>query len=180
MKFMYILPVGNADISILNSLAKKIVQVFICPTRILKRLGQPFYAYDPLRKQYHSARILKKIVDHAPEDTFKIVGITEVDLCTPVLTFVFGEAQLGGKAAVVSFHRLRQEYYSLPPNRDLLLQRITKEAIHEVGHTFGLVHCSDIRCVMSLSNTIKNIDLKESSFCRECLELLKNTNLDQY
>jgi len=95
--------------------------------------------------------------------------VTGVDLFIPVLTFVFGEAQLGGRAAVVSTFRLRSEAYGLPPDPELLLARLTREVLHELGHTYGLVHCTDSACVMASTTYVEQIDLKGPSFCTGCL-----------
>ena len=124
--------------------------------------------YAPERNQYHSTLILAQLLKHLPDDGGKIIGITSVDLYIPVLTFVFGESQLGGSGAVVSTYRLRNEYYGLPRDNNLLLQRIVKEAMHELGHAFGLIHCRDYECVMNSSTYVEGIDLKQDRFCREC------------
>jgi archaemetzincin len=94
--------------------------------------------------------------------------VTTRDLFIPVLTFVFGQAQLGGRLGVVSLARLKQEFYGLPENRDVFLQRAAKEALHEAGHLFGLVHCADHECAMALSTGVRQIDLKQASFCSPC------------
>jgi archaemetzincin len=86
----------------------------------------------------------------------------------PDPTYVFGEAQVGGTAAVVSLARLRQEHYGLTPDRTLLLERLRKESLHELGHTFGLVHCHSRDCVMYLSNTVVDVDTRGRDFCRGC------------
>ncbi len=104
--------------------------------------------------------------DHS--HSWRVLGVTEVDLYIPILTFVFGEAQLGGKFALVSAYRLRQEFYGLPADRDLLIDRLLKESVHELGHTVELTHCDDYRCVMAPSHAVEWIDLKESTFCRDC------------
>jgi archaemetzincin len=98
--------------------------------------------------------------------------VTEVDLYVPVLTFVFGEAQLADGGAVVSVHRLRQEFYGLPADPELLRWRMLKEALHELGHTYGLRHCPDYTCVMSASNGVERIDLKSADFCAACAQAL--------
>jgi len=89
-------------------------------------------------------------------------------LFVPVLTFVFGEAQLDGNCATVSFARLREEAYGLPAHEDVLRERLLKEAIHELGHTFGLRHCADWRCVMTSSHAVERLDVKSAEFCGEC------------
>jgi archaemetzincin len=103
----------------------------------------------------------------------RILAVTSVDLFIPVLTYVFGEAQLGGPAAVVSTNRLRSEKYGLPPDPETLISRLEKEAVHELGHTFGLFHCSEPACVMHASTYVEEIDPKEASFCATCLQALR-------
>jgi archaemetzincin len=100
--------------------------------------------------------------------TWRVLGVTPVDLYIPILTFVFGEAQLGGKCSLVSYARLRQEFYGLPADVNLLARRLLIESVHELGHTLELHHCDDYRCVMSSSHAVEWIDLKEQRFCHEC------------
>lgn len=130
--------------------------------------------YSEERDQYHSTLILSQILKNLPNNVEKIVGITHVDIFIPILTFLFGEAQLGGKGAIVSTYRLRNEFYGLPPNNQLLYNRTLKEVLHELGHTLGLVHCQDYECVMHFSTFVEDIDLKKSKFCRVCQEMLKS------
>ena len=124
--------------------------------------------YSPDRGQYHSTLILAQLVKHLPHNDAKIIGITNHDLYIPILTFLFGESQLEGAAAVISTHRLHNEFYGVPHDRELLITRTGKEALHELGHTFGLVHCPDYRCVMHSSTYVEDIDIKEGKFCAEC------------
>ncbi len=131
---------------------------------------QRFHA--PQREQYHATLLLAEMLRHRPAGAGHIVGITEVDLYVPVLTFVFGQAQLGGPGAVISVMRLHPEYYGLPPNEGLLLDRAVKEVVHELGHGFGLVHCPDYSCVMSSSTYVEDVDLKQDGFCSDCQDLL--------
>ena len=98
----------------------------------------------------------------------KILGVTAVDLFIPILTYVFGEAQLDGIGALVSMHRLNNRLYGLPDNDQLLRERLNKEAIHELGHTFGLLHCSTPGCVLSASTYVEDIDQKSDQVCHEC------------
>jgi archaemetzincin len=132
--------------------------------------------FNARRNQYHSTDILEHLLKHMPQDTGRILAVTDLDLYIPILTFVFGEAQLRGRAAVVSCHRLRNEFYGLPQNNTLLLERLVKEAIHELGHTFGLVHCENPMCVMHASTYVEEIDLKDYHFCPDCNALLKNAS----
>jgi archaemetzincin len=129
-----------------------------------------FYSMD--RNQYHSTLLLAQLLKFLPEDGEKIVGVTDVDIFIPILTFLFGEAQLAGKGALVSTYRLNNHFYGLPKDDELLYQRAMKEILHELGHTFGLIHCPDYECVMNSSTYVENIDLKRNRFCLGCQKKL--------
>ena len=129
--------------------------------------------YSPDRGQYNATLILAHLLRYLPEPGAKIVGITNVDFFIPVLTFVFGQAQLNGPGAVVSTYRLRNEYYGLPPSASLLEERTVKEVVHELGHTFGLVHCDDYSCVMHASTFVEEVDLKRADYCSACAAELR-------
>ncbi len=146
------------------------------------RLRRPWFdpegAFDPSRGQYRATSLLQMLLEDSQEDQAeRVLGVTSVDLFAPVLTYVFGEAQLNGRAAVVSCHRLRAEAYGLPPDPALLFQRLHKEAVHELGHTYGLLHCPDVRCVMRASSYAEEIELKGERFCEACRALLAQRNV---
>jgi len=124
--------------------------------------------YSPERDQYHATLVLASLLRALPDPNGKILGITSVDLFVPVLTFVFGQAQLDGPGALLSTFRLRNEYYGLGPDETMLLDRVIKEAVHELGHSFGLVHCPDADCVMSSSTYVEEVDLKGDWYCSRC------------
>lgn len=128
----------------------------------------PAIAFDPRRRQYNSTTLLAELLKHVPAVGVRIVAVTDLDLFIPVLTFVFGEAQFDGRAAIVSTHRLRNSFYGLADDPKLLLSRLDKEVVHELGHTFGLVHCRDYRCAMHASTSVEGVDLKGAELCREC------------
>jgi archaemetzincin len=100
-------------------------------------------------------------------DTWRLLGITGHDLYIPILTVVFGHVQLRGRCAVVSGHRLGQEYCGLPRVSELFHKRLLKESVHEIGHTLSLSHCEDYRYAMSPSHGVEWIGLKSRRFCRE-------------
>ncbi len=129
----------------------------------------PELAFDPSRGQYNSRTMLAHLLRQQRRSSAKVLGVAGVDLFIPVLTFVFGEAQLDGHAAVVSIHRLLEEPYGLPPDPERLARRLAIESIHELGHTYGLVHCHDGECVMASSTYVEEIDLKTDRFCERCL-----------
>ncbi len=129
----------------------------------------PEAAFDRSRGQYSSTRMLRQLLDGAAETTTWILGVASVDLFAPVLTYVFGEAQLDGTVAVVSLQRLRPEAYGLPRDDELLFRRLLKESVHELGHCFGLVHCLAPTCVMHASTYVEDIDLKSDQYCQACI-----------
>jgi archaemetzincin len=136
------------------------------------RVAEPDVAFDGGRRQYNSTLFLRALGARVNESRARVLGITERDLFIPMLTFVFGQAQLEGAVALVSTARLRQEFYSLTPDPELLRARLHKEVAHEMGHTLGLVHCPDKTCVMSLSTAILHVDRKQAGFCVSCRQLL--------
>jgi len=132
----------------------------------------PEAAFDPSRGQYHSTALLAALLSDPGAGDDRVLGVTAMDLFIPVLTYVFGEAQVPGRAAVVSSHRLRSELYGLDPDAELLAERLAKEAVHELGHTYGLIHCQDPECVMRASTYVEEIDLKSATFCARCRRAL--------
>jgi archaemetzincin len=173
-KTIYVLPLGVIEPALLGEISRGINLAFGYQVEIMAITTNPSYAFEARRQQYYSGKILEKLTQKLPSDGAKIIGVTSVDLATPVLTFVFGEAQLNGTASVISINRLRQEFYELIPNQKLLIHRTVKETIHELGHTFGLLHCSDSECVMHFSSNITGIDQKDVNFCTKCLQILQN------
>jgi archaemetzincin len=171
MRIVTLVPVGGVGRSHLEALAEGLTHRLRAACSIHPEPLDLDFAFNPLRAQYHSSEILKALTQHAWQETWRLLGVTEADLYIPILTFVFGEAQLGNTSALVSLHRLRQEYYGLPTDPQILSQRLLKEALHELGHTFGLHHCPDYRCVMSSAHGVERIDLKSSEFCTSCASL---------
>ncbi len=175
MKLFYLASIGAADEEVLAIVETSLWQEFGFAIQRLEPLPEPSYAYDPKSGQYSSSLIVKRLVELCPADAVRLLALTEKDIFIPMLTFVFGQAQLKGPAALVSLARLRQEFYRLPPNRMLLTARTIKEALHEVGHTFGLVHCRDMGCTMSLATNVQQLDMKGSGFCTGCRVLLRES-----
>jgi archaemetzincin len=165
---IYLLPIGEVADDILGAVGTGLWRSFGYETAVLHRLPIPASALDQVRKQYNSVAILREVAARVPQGAVKLLGITTVDLFIPMLSFVFGQAQVGGAAALVSLARLHQEFHGIPPNHALFLSRAIKECVHETGHTFGLTHCPDVACPMSLSNTIRQVDDKGDELCGNC------------
>jgi archaemetzincin len=165
-------PRGDVTLEILDDLAAELARVFHVSCHVNGARLLANFAFDSARGQYHSTAILQRMQSLSPDPEIVLLGVTSLDLYVPVLTFVFGEAQLSGRCALVSTCRLHEEFYGLPPNNPLLHNRLKKEAIHELGHTLGLKHCFDWPCVMTSSHNIERIDLKDPEFCPACLNKL--------
>jgi archaemetzincin len=135
---------------------------------------EPWYAYDTTRGQYSSTLILRDAIERRPARATKLLVLTERDLFIPMLSFVYGQAQLDGAVALLSLARLRQEFYGLPANRALFLWRVRKEALHEIGHAYGLTHCNDAMCTLRLSTNIQQLDVKGGDYCASCAILLRD------
>src|SRR5271165_6499815 len=168
MKTLQLLPIGSVEDGLLKDLRPAMEEILRVPCQVLPNPLDPEFAFHGERQQYHSSEILQRMQSGVTPDSWRILGIGAVDLYIPILTFVFGEAQMGGPCAVVSAHRLRQEFYGLPPDPELFRQRVLKEAVHEIGHTLNLTHCEDYSCAMAPSHAVEWIDLKENTLCTGC------------
>ena len=174
MKPIHLIPLGapsrpgaEPGLDLLEYLAAALARTFRTPCRIRPETFDLSFALDSGRQQYHSTAIIQRM-ERAVDPDARVLGVTASDLYVPVLTFVFGEAQLDGNCAVVSTARLKEEFYGLPGRQELLRERLLKEAVHELGHTFGLRHCADWRCVMTSSHAVERLDVKGAEFCRAC------------
>jgi archaemetzincin len=167
MKYFYLGATAEVDRAALEAIGERVATEFGAPVRGIE-LPELDFAYDAGRGQYASIAVLEMLVAMCPGDAFKLLAVTERDLFIPVLTFVFGHAQLGGRAGVVSLARLRQEFYGLEPDARVFMERAQKEVLHEAGHLFGLVHCHDSGCAMSLATGVRQIDTKRAEFCARC------------
>lgn len=157
----------------LDALVAGLADVFPNPVRLLAAPVDLKPCYVPGREQHHATLVLAALLRHRPDPASKMLGIVAVDLFIPVLTFVFGQAQLDGPGAVVSTYRLRSEFYGMKADEGLLLERAIKECVHELGHAFGRKHCERYDCVMAASSSVDEVDLKGAGFCAACRAALE-------
>lgn len=155
-----------------NEVVLAVKRVFGVPVMFTKNQIDIQQAYDNSRRQYNSTALLAQLLTLNLTPCDKIIAVADVDLFIPILTFVFGEAQLDGSAAVVSTHRLSNQFYGIEEDTILKRERLEKEIVHELGHTFGLYHCHQFECVMRSSTYVEEIDLKRVGMCEGCKELL--------
>jgi len=153
---------------ILETIAEVVRREFSFPVNIKEGHMDLSEFYDSSRRQYNGNELLKLVDANFSPDSFKTIGLFSVDLFIPILTFIFGQAMLNGQTGIASLYRLSNERYGMPADEQLLLDRFKKEVIHELGHNFGLYHCSNPTCVMRSSTYVEDIDQKSANLCARC------------
>jgi archaemetzincin len=165
-----IAPVGEVDERVLAHLSLEVGRRLARPCQVGPGLPAPEEAFDPRRRQYAAEAILQQL---HPGDAERVLGVVDVDLYVSALNFVFGVADTAGRRAVIALPRLREGFYGAPDNEALFHERAVKEAVHELGHTYGLRHCNNRRCVMAFSNSLADTDYKAAEFCQRCQRMLR-------
>ncbi len=161
-----IIPLGDIDSDVLDEVGAALTRAFGAAVTIGESQPTPKYAFSPYVHQFSAPIIVHKLATTHDASGAKTLGVIAFDLFAPQTNYVFGEAQVGGEVAVISLYRL------LELDRHVYFERAAKEAIHEIGHTFGLGHCDDDVCVMHFSHTIEDTDIKTSEFCTTCRVIL--------
>jgi len=161
-------PIGDIDRKLLEELKERLNRTFGCPIEIAPDDFNLEKAYDARRNQYLGTKLLSRLKKSGAAKGDKVLSVVDVDLYAPGLNYIFGQADTVAGTAVISLSRLRQEYYGSALDEALFLERTVKEAVHELGHTFGLEHCPDTRCVMHFSNSLADTDWKQVAFCSRC------------
>jgi archaemetzincin len=172
MPTVQIVRVGAVASEAVAAIAAAVEAGLGCRVELDANLLDPNGTYDPSRGQYNSTELLHRLDARRSANADKVLGITEVDLFIPILTYVFGEALLDRPPAIISLKRLTPQFYGLPKDPALLLNRAKIEALHEIGHTFGLIHCPQYDCIMHASRVADEIDLKGPDFCPDCMASL--------
>lgn len=161
---------GDADRRLAQQIARRVEEVLV-PTATVApgSLPLPAEVYDPARGQYLVGALLNRVREAKAPAADRVLGVADADLYAGDLNFVFGQAELPGRVAVMSLTRLRPEFRGGQPDEELLLQRAAKEAVHELGHTLGLRHCPNPNCVMHFSNRLADTDRKSVEPCPRCM-----------
>jgi archaemetzincin len=178
--FLGLVALGPVDPEILRRLRIPLTKFFGLPVKILKPLPLPEETRHIVRQQYHSTQLLEYLLKTDTGGALRVLGVTAVDLYIPILTFVFGEAQLDGQAAVISLFRPRGDADGTNPPLATVLGRLLKLGIHELGHTFGLGHCREEGCLMKFSPNLSKLDEKNLTLCRYCQVLLADFFLERH
>ena len=166
-------PVGDLSAELIEAITGEIQRVFGFSTAIDCVLQDLSFALDQNRHQHHSTMILEQLAANTPPRAIRVVAIAQVDLFIPILTHVYGEAQLGGTACIVSTFRLNEGRSGMNISRKYI-DRIVKETIHELGHTFNLRHCPEDTCIMHYCRNEEDVDRKSDQLCRYCKVMLED------
>jgi archaemetzincin len=166
-------PLGPVPTRILQHLATIVQDCCQISCLVGEPMENPDYAQDPEREQYSCKRILQRLHRYCSPHSWRVLAVTEKDLFVPILKYVFGAAQMEGRCAVISLHRLRPQFYGDDEDEQVLLARLVKTALHELGHSLGLTHCRRRTCVMYSSTRIDDTDAKMADFCPTCRELFR-------
>jgi archaemetzincin len=151
-------PVGDVSGERIRSLSSTLRETFGCAVEIVPAIPLPASSWSAARRQHLSTAILDALAGVKRPEWERLLGIADVDLYVPQLNFVFGEGDSRRGVAVFSLARLHG-------SEEVFRKRAATEAIHELGHTYGLSHCDDPRCVMRFSNTLAETDRKGTGFC---------------
>ncbi len=167
-----LVPIGKVEESALETLSKSLTEAFGQRTWVGDDIELTKRSWNQRRSQHLASMLLAKLPSPPGSDD-RFLGVVDEDIFAPGLNFVFGEADIARRNALISLKRLRQEFYGLPKNEKLFRERAVKEAVHELGHTYGLKHCPDPTCVMHFSNSLHDTDFKGWNFCPGCKVRLK-------
>ncbi len=161
--------IGEVEEASIKALNQPLAEIFGQGTLVGDSIALPSESWNQHRGQYLASKLLASL-SSLPHANDRVLGVADVDIFAPGLNFVFGQADIVRKRALISLWRLRQEFYGLPKDKNLFRQRVLKEAIHELGHTYGLEHCLEPTCVMHFSNSLHDTDVKGWNFCPNCQE----------
>ncbi len=169
---------GYFENSLLESIGKDVEHEFFLPVKTKEGHLDLSEFYDPARRQYDGNKLLKEIETRFASESTKTLGLFNVDLYIPILTYIFGQAFLNGRAGIASLYRLKNERYGIITDETIFMDRFRKEVIHELGHTFGLIHCYNTNCVMRSSTYVEDIDQKTHNLCLKCRTELEIAGTD--
>lgn len=165
---------GYFEKDFLEMIADDVSLEFLLPVKIKDGYLDLSDFHDPTRRQYNGNSLLKEVDTKYASATAKTVGLFSVDLFIPILTYIFGQAYLEGRSGIASLYRFSNERYGMKKNDEVMLDRFKKEVIHELGHTFGLIHCHVPSCVMRSSTYVEDIDQKSAHLCHQCRVKLRD------
>jgi archaemetzincin len=170
---------GRMPQTALRVIAANLQAVLETPVEMLPTMAIPEEAFQPHRCQYDAGLVLKYLARSSFPPHLRILAVTDVDLCSPILTFVFGLAELGLRLAIISDFRLKHREDGRVAAESIYYERLAKVALHEIAHTFSLYHCETPKCLMRFSYGLSHLDELELFFCERCSFMLRQGMGDQ-
>jgi archaemetzincin len=168
LQYITLISFGYFDSDFLRNVAEAVRKEFHLEVNIKEGHLDLSEYYDPTRRQYNGVKLIHEVESAFSSDNSKTLGLFSVDLFIPILTYIFGQAFLNGRTGIASNYRLSNERYGILTDDKLIADRFVKEVIHELGHTFGLIHCHVPTCVMRSSTYVEDIDQKSTHLCLNC------------
>ncbi len=169
-----VIPIGDIPDIVPKVIAAHISGYLELQTTLLESMKNPSYALDRQRLQYNVGPILQHLESRLFTSVDKVVGILDVDLFVPVFTHVFGEARQGGRVALISIFRLRENSMDTINNSAIALERAAKVALHELCHLYDLTHCESSQCLMYFSGSLSDLDQSSFNLCRYCKQFFED------
>ncbi len=167
-----LVPIGPVPIYVISWLKDKLNAFENLEAKVGKAVPLPRTGYDKERQQFEAEAVRQTLQGLQCPEAYRLVGLLDQDCYSPGLNFIFGQAAVNGREAFVVLPRLRQNFYGLEEDKNLFKQRVLKEVVHELGHTWGLAHCDQPGCVMRFSDSLQDTDDKSTEFCPTCREKL--------
>lgn len=159
---------GHFEEDFLKNIAAAVKREFLFPVNIKEGHLDLSEFYDPVRRQFNGTKLLNEVDCLFSSDSDKTIGLFNVDIFIPILTYIFGQAFLNGRTGIASLYRFSNERYGMKKDDKFIQDRFMKEVIHELGHTFGLIHCHIPTCVMRSGTYVEDIDQKSANLCIKC------------
>ena len=169
---------GRIPYTALRVIAANLQTLLEASVEMLPAMAIPEEAFQRHRCQYDAGLVLKYLSRFSFPNHSRLLAITDVDLCTPIHTFVFGEAQLGLSLAIVSDFRLKHREDGIMASEGTYYERLAKVALHEIAHTFSLYHCETPKCLMRFSYGLSHLDELDIFFCERCSFVLRQSLSD--
>ena len=164
---------GQALQTVMRVIAANIQAVLEVPVDTPAAMAIPDEAFQHHRYQYDAGLVLKYLAQFSFPDHSRLLAVTDVDLCTPILTYVFGQAELGRRVAIVSNFRLKSGEDGTVVSKGVYYERMAKIALHELAHTFSLYHCEAPKCLMQITPRVSQLDELDTIFCDRCKSILR-------
>jgi archaemetzincin len=171
-KTVKIVPIGKVNQDLIEWLKESLSEICGLVVTIGERIDVPGGALDKKTGQYLGDALLGALHKLRGSESSVVLGLIDQDCYVEGMNYIFGQATLKGNQAVVALKRLHESFYGREENESIFRNRVLKESLHELGHTFGLSHCPNYQCVMHFSNSLEDTEKKEGKFCRKCETLL--------